>query len=194
MAWRRAAAGNQERSVALRSVAELPPCTTRVWQRFTSPDSSCGAAFWWRHRSRWDAPSAPPPWSLEGALFLTLAIVSLHFTAMGAASIVRGSHRGRRGINSPTRCDGGRGRFGWSRNFGASLTGVGLDRRDQRRAAASVRDMAAAKRASEYQNLLIAELDHRAPFLAPRCSIQCNIRSRAAAENFSAGPSTRSQT
>jgi two-component sensor histidine kinase len=42
-----------------------------------------------------------------------------------------------------------------------SLTGVGLDRRDQRRAAAFVRDMAAAKKAAEYQNLLIAELDHR---------------------------------
>jgi two-component sensor histidine kinase len=44
---------------------------------------------------------------------------------------------------------------------GFTLVGVGLDRRDRRRTAAFVRDIAAARKAEEQQSLLIAELDHR---------------------------------
>jgi len=98
---------------------------------------------------------------LQGGLLLTLAIVSHHFTAMGAASIVRDPTVVVAESSLPP---------DWMA-FGVaiaglgilvlSLTGVGLDRRDQRRTAAFVRDMTAAKKAEEHQDLLIAELDHR---------------------------------
>ena len=98
---------------------------------------------------------------LQGALFLTLAIFSLHFTAMGAASIVRDPTITVAGSAIPP---------GWMAVGVAiaglailtlTLVGVGLDRRDRRRTAAYLRDIAAARQAEEQQNLLIAELDHR---------------------------------
>jgi NO-binding membrane sensor protein with MHYT domain/two-component sensor histidine kinase len=98
---------------------------------------------------------------LQGALFLTLAIFGLHFTAMGAASIVRDPTIMVAGSAIPP---------GWMAVGVAiaglailtlTLVGVGLDQRDRRRTAAYVRDIAAARQAEEQQNLLIAELDHR---------------------------------
>jgi NO-binding membrane sensor protein with MHYT domain/two-component sensor histidine kinase len=98
---------------------------------------------------------------LQGALLLTLAIVSLHFTAMGAALIVRDpTVVVAESTLSPNVMAVAVALAGLA-ILVLSLTGVGLDRRDQRRAAVFVRDMAAAKKAAEYQNLLIAELDHR---------------------------------
>jgi len=52
-----------------------------------------------------------------------------------------------------------------------SLVGVGLDRRDRRRTAAFVRDIAAARKAEEQQNLLIAELDHRVKNVLARVTV-----------------------
>ena len=98
---------------------------------------------------------------LQGALFLTLAIVGLHFTAMGAATIVRDPTVVIAESTLPPDVMAGAVALAGLAILVLSLTGVGLDRRDQRRAAAFVRDMAAAKRAAEHQNLLIAELDHR---------------------------------
>ena len=98
---------------------------------------------------------------LQGALLLTLAIFGLHFTAMGAASIVRDPTIAVAGSAIPP---------GWMAVGVAiaglailtlTLVGVGLDQRDRRRTAAYARDIAAARRAEEQQNLLIAELDHR---------------------------------
>jgi two-component sensor histidine kinase len=98
---------------------------------------------------------------LQGALLLTLAIVSLHFTAMGAASIVRDPTVIVAESTLPPDVMAIAVALAGLTILVLSLTGVGLDRRDQRRAAAFARDIAAAKRAEEYQNLLIAELDHR---------------------------------
>jgi two-component sensor histidine kinase len=55
--------------------------------------------------------------------------------------------------------------------LGLMLTGVAVDRRDRRRAAAFARDMAAAKKAEEQQNLLIAELDHRVKNVLARVAV-----------------------
>jgi NO-binding membrane sensor protein with MHYT domain/two-component sensor histidine kinase len=98
---------------------------------------------------------------LQGALLLTLAIVSLHFTAMGAASIVRDPTVAVAESALPPDVMAIAVALAGLAILVLSLTGVGLDRRDQRRAAAFVRDMTAARKAEEYQNLLIAELDHR---------------------------------
>jgi NO-binding membrane sensor protein with MHYT domain/two-component sensor histidine kinase len=98
---------------------------------------------------------------LQGALLLTFAIVGLHFTAMGAASIVRDPTVVVAESTLPPNVIAVAVALAGVAILLLSLTGVGLDRRDQRRAAAFVRDMAAAKKAAEYQNLLIAELDHR---------------------------------
>jgi two-component sensor histidine kinase len=98
---------------------------------------------------------------LQGAFFLTLAIVSLHFTAMGAATIVRDPTVVVAESTLPPDVMALAVALAGLAILVLSLTGVGLDRRDQRRAAAFVRDMAAAKRAAQHQNLLIAELDHR---------------------------------
>jgi NO-binding membrane sensor protein with MHYT domain/two-component sensor histidine kinase len=98
---------------------------------------------------------------LQGALLLTLAIISLHFTAMGAASIVRDPTVVVSESTLPPDVMAVAVALAGLAILVLSLTGVALDRRDQRRAAAFVRDMAAAKKAEEYQNLLIAELDHR---------------------------------
>jgi NO-binding membrane sensor protein with MHYT domain/two-component sensor histidine kinase len=108
---------------------------------------------------------------LQGALLLTLAIFSHHFTAMGAALIVR----------DPTVIVAG---FAMSPDWMAvgvaiaglailalTLTGVALDRRDLRRVAAFARDLAAARKAEEQQNLLIAELDHRVKNVLARVAV-----------------------
>ena len=52
-----------------------------------------------------------------------------------------------------------------------TLVGVGLDRRDRRRTAAFVREIAAARKAEEQQNLLIAELDHRVKNVLARVAV-----------------------
>ena len=52
-----------------------------------------------------------------------------------------------------------------------TLVGVGLDRRGRRRTAAFVRDIAAARKAEEQQNLLIAELDHRVKNVLARVAV-----------------------
>jgi two-component sensor histidine kinase len=108
---------------------------------------------------------------LQGALLLTLAIFSLHFTAMGAASIVRdptiivtGS------AMPPTWMAVGVAMTGLS-ILTLTLVGVGLDRRDRRRTAAFARDIAAARKAEEQQNLLIAELDHRIKNVLARVAV-----------------------
>jgi NO-binding membrane sensor protein with MHYT domain/two-component sensor histidine kinase len=108
---------------------------------------------------------------LQGALLLTLAIFSLHFTAMGAASIVRdptilvaGS------VMPPTWMAVGVAMTGLT-ILTLTLVGVGLDRRDRRRTAAFARDIAAAKKAEEQQNLLIAELDHRIKNVLARVAV-----------------------
>jgi len=108
---------------------------------------------------------------LQGALLLTLAIFSLHFTAMTAASIVRDPTIIVAGSAVPP---------GWMA-FGVAiaglailaltLIGVGLDRRDRRRTAAFDRDIAAARKAEEQQNLVIAELDHRVKNLLARVAV-----------------------
>lgn len=108
---------------------------------------------------------------LQGALLLTLAIFSLHFTAMAAASIVRDPTIIVAGSAIPP---------GWMAVGVAvaglailtlTLVGVGLDRRDRRRTAAFVRDLTAARKAEEQQNLLIAELDHRVKNLLARVAV-----------------------
>ena len=52
-----------------------------------------------------------------------------------------------------------------------TLVGAGLDRRDRRRTAAFVRDIAAARKAEEQQSLLIAELDHRIKNVLARIAV-----------------------
>jgi NO-binding membrane sensor protein with MHYT domain/two-component sensor histidine kinase len=108
---------------------------------------------------------------LEGAILLTLAIFSLHFTAMTAASIVRDPTIIVAGSAVPP---------GWMAVGVAiaglailtlTLIGVGLDRRDRQRTARFVSDIAAARRAEEQQNLLIAELDHRVKNLLARVAV-----------------------
>jgi NO-binding membrane sensor protein with MHYT domain/two-component sensor histidine kinase len=98
---------------------------------------------------------------LLGSLLFALAIISLHFTAMGAASIVRdpmifvAESAASPGLLAVGVAIGGLA------ILALALIGVALDRRDRRRTAAFVRDIAAAKKAEEQQNLLVAELDHR---------------------------------
>ena len=108
---------------------------------------------------------------LQGAILLTLAIFSHHFTAMGAASIVRDPTITVAGSAMPA---------GWVAVGVAiaglailtlTLTGVGLDRRDRRRTAAFVRDITAARKAEEQQNLLVAELDHRVKNVLARVAV-----------------------
>jgi NO-binding membrane sensor protein with MHYT domain/two-component sensor histidine kinase len=98
---------------------------------------------------------------LQGALLLTLAIFSLHFTAMGAALIVRDPTIMVAGSAMPPGWLAVGVAIGGLAILTLTLIGVGLDRRDRRRTAAFVRDIAAARKAEEQQNLLVAELDHR---------------------------------
>jgi NO-binding membrane sensor protein with MHYT domain/two-component sensor histidine kinase len=98
---------------------------------------------------------------LLGALLFALAILSLHFTAMGAASIVRDPMIlvAVSAVSPGTLAVGVA--IGGLAILTLALIGVALDRRDRRRTAAFVRDIAAARKAEEQQNLLVAELDHR---------------------------------
>ena len=98
---------------------------------------------------------------LLGALLLTLAIFGLHFTAMGAASIVRDPSIMVAELAVPPGLLAVGVAIGGLAVLTLTLIGVGLDRRDRRRSAAFVRDIAAARKAEEQQNLLVAELDHR---------------------------------
>jgi NO-binding membrane sensor protein with MHYT domain/two-component sensor histidine kinase len=98
---------------------------------------------------------------LQGALLLTLAIFSHHFTAMGAASIVRDPTI----IVAESALPPGWMAVGVAiagiALLTLTLTGVGLDQRERRRTAAFVRDITAARKAEEQQSLLVAEFDHR---------------------------------
>src|SRR5262245_62260444 len=108
---------------------------------------------------------------LQGALLLTLAIFGLHFTAMAAASIVRDpTIIVARSAVPPGWMAVGVAIAGLA-ILTLTLVGVGLDRRDRRRTAAYARDIAAARRAEEQQNLLIAELDHRVKNLLARVTV-----------------------
>jgi hypothetical protein len=127
---------------------------------------------------------------LQGALLLTLAIFSLHFTAMGAASIVRDPTIIVAGSAMPP---------GWVAVGVAmvglailtlTLVGVGLDRRDRRRTATFARDIAAARKAEEQQNLLIAELDHRVKNVLARVPRSRSARANAAARWISSSTSS----
>lgn len=108
---------------------------------------------------------------LQGALFLTLAIFGHHFTAMGAASIVRDPTVTVAGSAMPPASMAVGVAIAGLAILGLTLTGVALDRRDRRRTAAFARDMAAAKKAEEQQNLLIAELDHRVKNVLARVAV-----------------------
>jgi NO-binding membrane sensor protein with MHYT domain/two-component sensor histidine kinase len=112
----------------------------------------------WRHR-------------VQGALFLTLAIIGHHFTAMGATSIVRDPTVPVAGFTMPPAWMAVGVAIAGLAILGLALTGVALDRRDRRRTAAFARDMAAAKKAEEQQNLLIAELDHRVKNVLARVAV-----------------------
>jgi NO-binding membrane sensor protein with MHYT domain/two-component sensor histidine kinase len=108
---------------------------------------------------------------LLGALFLTLAIFSHHFTAMGAASIIRDpTVLVVRSVLPPESMAVGVAIAGLT-ILGLTLMGVWLDQRDRRRTAAFLRDLAAAKKAEEQQNLLIAELDHRVKNVLARVAV-----------------------
>jgi NO-binding membrane sensor protein with MHYT domain/two-component sensor histidine kinase len=108
---------------------------------------------------------------LLGALLLTLAIFSHHFTAMAAASIVRDpTIIVARSAVPPGWMAVGVAIAGLA-ILTLTLVGVGLDRRDRRRTAAFDRDIAAARKAEEQQNLLIAELDHRVKNLLARVAV-----------------------
>ena len=108
---------------------------------------------------------------LQGALLLTLAIFSLHFTAMGAASIVRDPTIIVAGSALPPGLMAVGVAMAGLAILTLTLVGVGLDRRDRRRTAAFVRDIAAARKAEEQQNLLIAELDHRIKNVLARVAV-----------------------
>jgi NO-binding membrane sensor protein with MHYT domain/two-component sensor histidine kinase len=108
---------------------------------------------------------------LLGALLLTLAIFSLHFTAMGAASIVRDPTITVAGSAMPPGWVAGGVAIVGLAILALMLIGVGLDRRVRRRTAALVRDIAAARKAEEQQNLLVAELDHRVKNVLARVAV-----------------------
>jgi NO-binding membrane sensor protein with MHYT domain/two-component sensor histidine kinase len=108
---------------------------------------------------------------LQGALLLTLAIFSHHFTAMGAASIVRDPTIVVAGFAIPPGLMAVGVAMAGLAILTLTLVGVALDRRDRRRTAAFVRDIAAAKKAEEQQNLLIAELDHRVKNVLARVAV-----------------------
>jgi NO-binding membrane sensor protein with MHYT domain/two-component sensor histidine kinase len=108
---------------------------------------------------------------LQGVLLLTLAIFSHHFTAMGAASIVRDPTILVAGSAIPPGLMAVGVAMAGLAILTLTLVGVALDRRDRRRTAAFVRDIAAAKKAEEQQNLLIAELDHRIKNVLARVAV-----------------------
>jgi NO-binding membrane sensor protein with MHYT domain/two-component sensor histidine kinase len=108
---------------------------------------------------------------LQGALLLTLAIFSHHFTAMGAALIVRDPTIAvAESALSPGWMAVGVAMAGVAL-LTLTLTGVGLDQRERRRTAAFVRDIAAARKAEEQQSLLVAEFDHRVKNVLARVAV-----------------------
>jgi len=120
------------------------------------------------------------------ALLLTLAIFSHHFTAMGAASLVRDPTV----TVAETALAPDWMAFGIAiaglEILALTLIGVELDRRDRRRTAAFARDMTAARRAEEHQKLLIAELDHRVKNVLARVAavVQRTREGSASTEDF----------
>ena len=84
-------------SAARSSAAASPPCTTPAWPPSRSRPHHLGSR-WSSSRSRRGADrlgsarvgliDGDRKWKIYGALLLTLAICSHHFTAMGAASIM----------------------------------------------------------------------------------------------------------
>jgi two-component sensor histidine kinase len=108
---------------------------------------------------------------VHGALLLTLAILSHHFTAMGAVSIVRDPTI----VVSETALSPAAMALGIAvaglAILALSLTGLSLDLRDRRRTEDFVRGMSVARKAEEYQKLLIAELDHRVKNVLARVAV-----------------------
>jgi NO-binding membrane sensor protein with MHYT domain/two-component sensor histidine kinase len=108
---------------------------------------------------------------LQGAVLLTLAIFSHHFTAMGAAWIVRDPTIMVAESALPPGLMAVGVAIGGLAILTLTLVGVVLDRRDRQRTAAFVRDIAAARKAEEQQNLLVAELDHRVKNVLARVAV-----------------------
>ena len=112
---------------------------------------------------------------LQGALLLTLAIFSLHFTGMGAASIVRDPTMVVAASAIPPAWVAVGVAMAGVTILTLTLVGVGLDRRDRRRTAAKS---------------LIAELDHRIKNVLARVAVVAQRSREAAAPWISSSTSS----